>query len=181
MRKVLVFFGILDDGDVEWLVSTGIRKEVAAGDVLIREGTNVDAMFLVIDGVFDVTVGEKEVARLNPGEIVGEMSFVDARPPSASVKALERSLVLSIARSKLTQKLHDDTPFAARFYRALAVFLADRLRRSVSQLGYGQLGPTTQQISDRDELDPDVLENLALASGRFDQMQRRLKGIGCAT
>lgn len=180
MRKVLVFFGILDDGDVEWMMSTGIRREASAGDILIREGANVDAMFLVIDGSFRVTVGEKEVARLNPGEIVGEMSFVDARPPSASVKALERSLVLSIARTKLAQKLHDDIPFAARFYRALAVFLADRLRRSVSQLGYGQLGPLTQQIDDRDELDPDVLENLSLASGRFDQMQRRLRGVGFA-
>ena len=181
MRKVLVFFGILDDGDVEWMLSTGTRKEVTPGEVLIREGSHVDAMFLVIDGSFRVTVGEKEVARLNPGEIVGEMSFVDARPPSASVKALERSLVLSIARAKLLQKLRDDVPFAARFYRALAVFLAERLRRSVSQLGYGQLGPTSQQIDDRDELDPDVLENLSLASGRFDQMQKRLRGIGCAT
>lgn len=180
MRKVLVFFGILDDGDVEWMMSTGVRKEVSAADILIREGTNADAMFLVIDGSFRVTVGEKEVARLNPGEIVGELSFVDARPPSASVKALEKSLVLSIARTKLIQKLHDDIPFAARFYRALAVFLAERLRRSVSQLGYGQLGPLPQEIDDRDELDPDVLENLSLASGRFDQMQRRLREVGFA-
>lgn len=181
MRKALIFFGILDDGDVEWMVSTGLRKELSKDAVLIREGASIDAMFLIIDGSFCVTVGEKEVARLKPGEIVGEMSFVDARPPSASVKAIEKSLVLSIQRVHLTKRLHDDVPFAARFYRALAVFLADRLRRSDSQLGYGQSGPTAQQVEERDELDSEVLENISLASGRFDQMQRRLRGIGCAS
>jgi CRP/FNR family transcriptional regulator, cyclic AMP receptor protein len=175
MRKALVFFGILDDSDVEWLVTTGVRRQTPAGELLIREGIEIDAMFLVIDGTFRVTVGSKQVALLKPGEILGEMSFVDSHPPSASVQALEQSLVLSIGRQALFVKLASDTPFAARFYRALAVFLAERLRRSVSQLGYGESGPTSEQIADRDELDTNVLENLGLASARFDQMQRRLR------
>ena len=175
MRKVLLFLGILEDSDVDWMVANGKRMDSPVGDVLVREGFEVDAMFLVIDGSYQVTVGSREIAKLNPGEIVGEMSFIDSRPPSASVKALERSLVLSIPRSRVAQKLADDTPFAARFYRALAVMLVDRLRTSVMQLGYGDTGPNRTQIDERDELDPDVLENLDLAGSRFDSIQRRLR------
>ena len=180
MRKVLLFLGILDDSDVDWMMANGKRVDSPVGEVLIREGSEVDAMFLVIDGSYQVTVGRREIAKLNPGEIVGEMSFVDSRPPSASVKALERSLVLSIPRSRLTQKLAEDTPFAARFYRALAVMLVDRLRSSVIQLGYGEAGPYQAQVDDRDELDPNVLENLDLAGSRFDSIQRRLRAVGSA-
>jgi CRP/FNR family transcriptional regulator, cyclic AMP receptor protein len=103
------------------------------------------------------------------------MSFVDARPPSASVKALEKSSVLSVPRVKLAEKLERDIAFSARFYRALAVFLAERLRASVSQLGYGTEKPSAEQIEERDELDVNILENLSLASNRFDQLQRRLR------
>jgi CRP-like cAMP-binding protein len=175
MRKVLLFFGILDDSDVEWMMTTGAPVEVAPASVVIHEGKAINSIFLVIDGSFQVTVGEKEVAKLKPGEIVGEMSFVDSRPTSATVKALERSLVLSIPRQKLSERLGEEVAFAARFYRAMAVFLADRLRSSVAQLGYGKSGPTEQEIDERDELDPAVLENLTVASSRFDQMQRRVR------
>jgi CRP/FNR family cyclic AMP-dependent transcriptional regulator len=175
MRKVLIFFGILNDEDIEWMSANGVLKTLSPGEVLIREGLAADSMFLVIDGAFQVTVGERPIARLQAGEIVGEMSFVDARPPSASVRALETSSILSVPRSKLSNKLEIDIPFAARFYRALAVFLADRLRSSVSQFGYGAQPPSAEQISERDELDVEVLENLSLASNRFDSLQRRLR------
>jgi CRP/FNR family cyclic AMP-dependent transcriptional regulator len=175
MRKVFIFFGILNDEDIEWLASNGILRLTAAGDTLIQEGRSVDAIFLVIDGAFQVTVGSRDVAKLQAGEIVGEMSFVDARPPSASVKALEKSSVLSVPRVKLAEKLERDIAFSARFYRALAVFLAERLRASVSQLGYGTEKPSAEQIEERDELDVNILENLSLASNRFDQLQRRLR------
>jgi len=38
------------------------------------------------------------VAQLMSGEVIGEMSFVDSYPPSASVQALERSAVLAVPR-----------------------------------------------------------------------------------
>ena len=56
--------------------------------------------------------------------------------------------------------------------------LVDRLRTSVMQLGYGDAGPNRIQIDGRDQLDPDVLENLDLAGSRFDSIQRRLRVNG---
>ena len=131
MRKALVILGTLDDSDVEWMIATGKRERIAAGSMLIQEGRSSDHLYVVVGGAFAVRSGAlqgKEIAELRIGEMVGEMSFVDARPPSASVVALEDSLVLSIPVAALRDRLNDP-PFAARFYRALGGFS----RRSIAQ------------------------------------------------
>lgn len=177
MRKALFFLGILSDGDIEWMMGAGVKLNVAPSQILISEGKPVDSMFLVLDGklsVFVSAMGNRELARLKCGEVVGEMSFVDSRPPSATVQALEPSVVLKIPRSQLQAKLAQDVSFAARFYKALAVFLSDRLRGSVAHLGYGKGMDLDDDSFHGDEIDSDTLDNLSLAGARFDWLQRRL-------
>lgn len=179
MRKALFFLGILNDQDVEWMIATGRREAIPADTTLIHEGRPIDAVYIVLDGAFRVSVEAlqgQEIARLMSGEIVGEMSFVDSRPPSATVKALEPSRVLSIPRQQLEAKLQQDTHFAARFYQSLAVFLADRLRSTTSRLGYGTAEALVEDAEYEDELDDNVLDNVFLAGARFDMMLRRLRG-----
>ena len=172
----MFLLGILHDTDLDWLIAAGSRRDLAPGTVLIHEGSPVDAIFVVIDGLVAVRTkrtGDTNIASLRGGEIVGEMSFVDSKPPSASVLAIEPSVVLAIPRDALAAKLLDDVPFAARFYRSLAVFLSDRLRTTVSQLGYG----TGVERERDDEVDPETLDNVSLAGARFDWLQKRLKEI----
>jgi len=179
MRKALLILGILNDNDLEWLLTTGRRETVPAGTVLVREGQAVEAIYVVLEGTFAVTIGTtggQEIARLLSGEIVGEISFVDSRPPSATVTAVEDSLVLSVPRYELAAKLEQDTAFAARFYQALAVFLAYRLRSTTSLLGYGVATALDEDAEYEDELAPDVLDNVSLAAARFDWLLRRLRG-----
>jgi CRP/FNR family cyclic AMP-dependent transcriptional regulator len=180
MRKALFFLGILDDADVEWMIATGAKQQLNPGEVLIQEGKPAASVFLVLEGVLSVVAraaGNQEVARLRPGEIVGEMSFVDSRPPSATVQAIEPSSVLAIPRRGLEARLSQDASFAARFYRAMAVFLSDRLRSTVGLLGYGSGQTLEDQASYADEIDPAVLDNVSLAGARFDILQRRLRTI----
>lgn len=177
MRKALFFLGILSDSDIDWMIAAGRRQPIAAGTILIKEGIPVDAIYILLDGALTVSaaaLGQVEIARLRSGEVVGEMSFVDARPPSATVKALEDSVVLSVPRAELNTKLQD-ADFAARFYRALAVFLADRLRSTVGWLGYGKR-ELHRQVDEEDELGSDVLEGVAMAGARFEWLLQRLRG-----
>ena len=120
---------------------------------------------------------EREIARLNTGEIVGEMSFVDARPPSATVKALDDSTVYALPRAVLNAKLATDLGFAARFYKALAIYLSSTVRERHRALGFGGGDGTalaTEEPDDADELDPNVLDGVYLAGERFDRMVKRL-------
>src|SRR5207237_4180443 len=134
MRKALFFLGILNDSDLDWMIAIGRKSEIAAGSLLIEQGKPLDSMFIILDGLFAVSSAAapgKDIARLMCGEVVGEMSFLDSQPPSASVRAVKKSWVLAISRKSLTDKLASDMAFAARFYRALGVFLSDRLRSTL--------------------------------------------------
>lgn len=176
MRKVLFLFGQLSDDDVEWMLKAGRRQEVTAGEALIRQGVPIDALFILLQGRLVVGLGrqERELARLSAGEIVGEMSFVDARPPSATVRGLEDSTVFAIPRPLLAAKLADDTGFAARFYRALAIYLSTTVRERHRALGYGSDADFEGEADDPDELDTTVLDGIYLAGERFDRMVRRV-------
>ena len=179
MKKVLFILGQLNDPDVDWMTDHGQKETVAAGAVLIQQGKHLEHLYIVLDGLLSVTdarLNNKELAQLGAGEMVGEMSFVDAGPPNATVTALQDSVVLSIPRSNLSAKLEQDTGFAARFYRAIATFLSDRLRATVGQLGYGEVRSLEEETVAADELDDNVLDNVHLAGSRFDRMLQRLMG-----
>ena len=163
--------------DFDWLLNAGRRKTVPVESVLIKQGESADALYLVLDGTLLVTANSdgqttsEEIARLGPGEIVGEMSFVDARPPSATVRAAEESSIWVIPRSKLAAKLLQDTEFASHFYQATAVFLSDRLRTTLTQLGYAKA-----QFSEvGQEVDPQIADNLDLARARLNWLLNQLQ------
>jgi hypothetical protein len=104
------------------------------------------------------------------------MSLVDGRPPSATVRARDDALVLAIPCERLKAKLQEDSGFAARFYKAIAIFLSDRLRGKLEMLGGEPQPRLDEDAFDADELDPALMDSLYLAGQRFDRMLKRLVG-----
>ncbi|HEX2165095.1 MAG TPA: cyclic nucleotide-binding domain-containing protein [Thermoanaerobaculia bacterium] len=174
MRKVLFVFGQLADDDVEWLLAHGRRRRLVAGEALIRQGEPIDDVFIVLTGRLRVVLGgeRREIALLGAGEIVGEMSFVDARPPSATVEAVEPAQVFAVPRSRLAARLESEPAFAARFYRALAIYLSTTVRERHRMLLAG--GVTGGGEDDADELDATVLDGVSQAGARFDRLVKRV-------
>jgi CRP-like cAMP-binding protein len=68
------------------------------------------------------------LARLGPGSVLGEMSFLDQSGASASVAADGKVEILFVESKDLAQLLEADQGFAARFYHSLATTLSRRLR-----------------------------------------------------
>jgi len=178
MRNSLFILGPLSDDDIEWLITYGEKQAVSRGSVLIRQGQPVEDLYLILTGLFRVTDdrgGGQELARLGSGEFLGEMSFVDANPPSATVTAVEDGLVLALPRTLLRQHLEQNTAFAARFYYALAVLLSDRLRATESRMrGSGDYKLGTDSGLEEGELDMNVLDSIHLAGARFKHIVDRL-------
>ncbi|BAY50285.1 cyclic nucleotide-binding protein (plasmid) [Scytonema sp. HK-05] len=200
LREILFVFAELRDSDIDWLVAVGNVDRIAAGTVLIQGNRPIEALYIVLDGkvalratdddrsplerAFSSLEGsdtpEREFARLSRGDIIGETPFVEAPPPSVTFKALEDSIVLSIPRSRLAAKLLNDVGFAARFYRVLAVLLADKQQAIVSRLGYGRVSYSKDQSLDENsqygnELSSDFLAQVVLAGARFDWMLKRIR------
>lgn len=175
MRKALFILGSLNDEDVEWIARNASAIHVDPGTEIISAGRNVDALYIVLDGQVSIRVGGrqgKEIARLYSGEIVGEMSFVDERPPEASVVSEEQSQLLVIPVERVRWRMDLDEGFSARFYKAVASFLADRLRVTTSRFGYGH------GVNDLDRMDVSQMDETSVAAIRFDRLLRRFRDVG---
>lgn len=128
----------LDQSQVDWILQNGREERIPSSTLLVEEEGCVDAIYFVIEGLLHArtrAMGSQVLAVLGPGEIVGEMSFVDGQRASASVLAAEDSMVLVLPRNILESALEADVAFAASFYRALAVIACRRLRATASRLG----------------------------------------------
>ncbi|MDF1536064.1 MAG: cyclic nucleotide-binding domain-containing protein [bacterium] len=104
-----------------------IGKTFGAGDVVFQQGDTGDTMYIIHTGTLAV-IRETEgtgtvVARLNPGDFVGEMALVDQEPRSATVKAIEEATLVPITRSFLLKHSAKDTRFVLNLMESLSARL----------------------------------------------------------
>ena len=105
--------------------------------MVVREDEPLAYLYIVLEGLFGVRLAslpEAEIGRLGPGEIIGEISFLERCLPSASVIAVESSLLLEIPSAVLAERLKAKPSFGAQFYRALAILNSRRMRERVTSL-----------------------------------------------
>lgn len=128
----LDFLAELTASDAEWVLSTAKKREVSEGEKLITEGSRPEAMFIVLDGLLGVKLQGEDTSIhdvASGGEILGELSFFDDQPASATVVALEDSSVLTLPRADLEEHLRGDRRLASDFYQALGAVVSGRLRQ----------------------------------------------------
>jgi CRP-like cAMP-binding protein len=171
LKKALSFLGVLDDQDIDWMVRNGTRLTIPAQSRIITEGEPNSRLYFILAGEFSVSSSRAhgELARLTAGEILGEISFVDSRPPSANATAVSESVVGAVPIDALEKKLGKDPKFAARFFKAIAVTMADRLRFSSTL----NAKPGDAGAHDDRDVAPHLLDALAMAGNRFAELQRR--------
>jgi CRP-like cAMP-binding protein len=127
----------LRDEDLLWLFKTGVKRDVNPGSAIVQQGARPNAIFLVIRGQFSVrveSVTDEPLASLGAGELIGEISFLEGSPASATIVSEEESAVLVIDNDLLNERILEDTAFAARLYRSFALTAERRLRNRVDHL-----------------------------------------------
>ena len=174
MQKVLFILGQLNDDDVEWLIARGVRARYPEGSRLIDQGRPNEDLFILLEGHVAISVaGVGEVDVAGSGEILGEMSLIDTRPPSATVTAIEDCYALRLSHDELRRQVQDDLGFGMRFYRALATFLSQRLRGERA-LDFTEETGLAEHQEQEGELDTYVLDNLHVAGARFDRLLKKM-------
>ena len=133
MYKALVFFNELSKEDLDWVFDVSFEQQCIANTVILKEKEIPDAIYFVLKGLVNVTnhALDQVVATIGPGDIFGEMSFLENEPASATITASETTLLLALPKKDLKQKIQSDLSFAAKFYRALALVAIRRLRRNM--------------------------------------------------
>lgn len=168
VTNTLFLLARLTERDVELLLAEGARATCAIGTDLVTLDQRVDAWTLILDGRFDVFGADGRLIRsMYAGEMVGEVSLLDGRPASATVRAAEPSEVLRIPRARLQRCLDADPSFAARFYHALGTQLAFHVRDLTAR--------SSGRPSSPDVLDPDTLDGADLAGRRLALLIERAR------
>ncbi len=105
-----------------------------AGTWLFREGEPGASMLLVAEGALAATVrdragAEREINRMGPGEVVGEMAFLDPAPRSASVRALTATTYYELDEDGMDALRVNSPSAAAALSWAVIRDVTRRLRR----------------------------------------------------
>jgi extracellular factor (EF) 3-hydroxypalmitic acid methyl ester biosynthesis protein len=124
--------------DQRLLLEKARRAQFAKDDVILEEGSRRQALYFLRQGFARVERAHLgrgiAVARMGPGEVFGEVSFLEDAGASASVVADEDVEVDILERAHLYSLLGSVPGLAARFYQALALVLSRRLRLLSEQL-----------------------------------------------
>ena len=116
----------LSNADLKKVIDKGRHVRLPANWSLIWEKTPADKAYLIVDGEVSVRKGSQEVARLGPGDVIGEMAIVGHKLRSASVVSLTPLEVIHFTKESL-EELLDDVP---AFGEALRGTTSDRLGSS---------------------------------------------------
>lgn len=81
-------FERLDHDDLVKVVNAGTYVRLPADWSLIWESTNPEKAYLIISGEVSIRKGGVEIARLGPGDVIGEVGLIEHRLRTASVVSL---------------------------------------------------------------------------------------------
>lgn len=114
----------LSDDQCETLAQVMSLRELKEGEVLVKEGTPDDHLYIVIKGVIGVvknagTPDQFTLNTLGNGDFAGELGFVDGTQRFASLVALSDARILGLQRDKLESLLHTHPDIVYRVMRAI--------------------------------------------------------------
>jgi EAL domain-containing protein (putative c-di-GMP-specific phosphodiesterase class I) len=93
---------------------TALRLQLAAGDVLFREGDSPTTAFLIESGEVEISMdrdGERIVlSRLASGDLLGEMAVIDDAPRTATAIVVSDSVLFPIDRAQIGERLVSTDP-----------------------------------------------------------------------
>ena len=128
----------LNDEECRVLAGAMTLRDLKHGEVLIREGSADDHLYVVVSGVLGVVKGaglEEEVTlnAIRPGNVVGELSFLDGATRYASLVALSDTRVLGLSRADLENLLDTKPKVVYHVMRAIVRVVHDIQRRMSMQ------------------------------------------------
>jgi NTE family protein len=121
----LSLFSDLDVDGRRLLESRAERREVRAGQVVLRRGARGRELLGVASGGLEVDVGSAQVP-IAPGEVVGEMSLLSGLPVSATVTAVRPSVLWALPSKDFLALLEDQDGLRARITDLLVRRLRER-------------------------------------------------------
>jgi NTE family protein len=121
-------FADLSDAERAAMEAELAPMPVRRGEVLVEQGDEADALYIVVSGRFDVTIAGRTgpIAEIGPGSPVGEIAFLAGGQRTATVTAARDSLVVRLERADFDRLCQRVPAIWARLTATLARRLADQ-------------------------------------------------------
>ena len=126
------------------LVKLGSCLEIAEfspGEVLLAEGAPGVSMYIIKSGLIEIRKRDTVtgfnflVAQLSEGAAVGEMSLLTGRPRSATITAVQPTVVFMLRRADFRNLLTQHPEMSLRLARVLAERLEDATASPSNRVG----------------------------------------------
>ena len=132
LKKNLLFADFTEE-ELEKVRGISRKAKISQGEYAFQEDKPGDTLILLDLGTLKLTKKtkkgeEQELVQLGSGSYVGEMSFFDQGLRSASGVAMENCQITVLPISALRSLLDKNPPMAAKFYRRMAMGVAQRLK-----------------------------------------------------
>jgi CRP/FNR family transcriptional regulator, cyclic AMP receptor protein len=139
VESVEIFSGFTQVELVD-LLSNAEKCQFQAGENILSEGSSGHFMYIILDGEVEIRKklaggGIKPLCHLFAGNCFGEMALVDNDVRSASVKAIQKCLLLRVGEGDFWK----NPTMSAKLYRNIARLLSRRLRDTNAMISFAYL------------------------------------------
>ncbi len=142
------------------------REIFSGGQVIFKSGDPGDCAYLIEAGRVEILVvkhgGEHRITSIGKGELFGEISLIDYEPRTATVRALERTVLVPIPRKLMEKLLEKSDPVL----RHLLLVILERFRhRNDDSVQDVSTAIPSEQSQRRNIVKGEATQKLSLAHG----------------
>ena len=101
--RFLAFFKDFSDEQITEVVNASEWKEFAKGEVIVTEGEQETAFYIIARGGVDVVKNDKVVGVMKQGDCFGEIAFLTNQPRNATIVARTEVSLMSVSASLMEQ------------------------------------------------------------------------------
>ena len=157
IRRVPLF-SMLNAAQAASVAAAVSKRRFKRGEAIVEQGKKSDALSIILTGrarVFTTDTRGREVilATLNPGDYIGEMSLIDNKPHSATVRAQVQTDALVLGREEFASCLPENGSMAYAVMKGLVQRLrhADRNIESLALMDvYGRVARALLEFASED-------------------------------
>ena len=130
LEKVPIFQGLTPQQSKK-ILGVCTKKAIPKKQILCRTGDESKEMYILLAGLLNITLNDgKELSRINPIGIVGEMGLFTGERRSANVTAAQDSVIFILSLQNLLSLFRADSEIAIRILMNVIKDMSHKLRKN---------------------------------------------------
>jgi CRP-like cAMP-binding protein len=173
--KTVNIFNEIPDVILRQAAELLVAVEARAGEMIFEVGDLGTCMYIIVDGQVRVHEGDLTISYLGNLDVFGEMAALDPEARSASVTAVEDTLLFQLDQQAIYQLIMDQAGFARGIIHILCQRLRGRMRDMVEDFQYMQQFARVTSAAIAVEAgiyEPESLDEVAQRTDELGQLAR---------